>query len=87
MTLYRTARRIFSMGIVIRYRVALPLAFNPMVKLIQDDICQQWRNNAALRQLPPDPVRLRAGLPGDSQRGRRAKENSGKRIAALRLLF
>ena len=50
MTLYRTARRIFSMRIVIRYRIALPLALNPMVEFIQNHICQQWGNNAALRR-------------------------------------
>ena len=42
MALYRTARRIFPVGVVFRYRVALPLAFYPMVKFIQNHICQQW---------------------------------------------
>ena len=50
MTLYRTARCIFSMGIVLRYRIALPLAFNPMVEFIQNYVCQQWGNNSALRR-------------------------------------
>ena len=50
MALYRTARRIFSVRIVFRYRIALPLAFYPMVKFIQNHICQQRGNNAALRR-------------------------------------
>ena len=32
--------RIFSVSVVFRYRVALPLAFYPMVKFIQHHICQ-----------------------------------------------
>lgn len=49
MTVYRASCCIFPVGVFLYNRMVLPLAFDPVVKLIQHNICQQGRYYSTLR--------------------------------------
>ena len=46
--LFRLSVPVFRSDISFAYRTPLPLAFNPVVEFVKNDVCKEWRNDSTL---------------------------------------